>query len=145
MRPPREIPFELTLRPEHNSAYSRMQAVSTDHEIELAPRRTFKSYGRAIRCVLDFKNAVAEDNFTSGFDCAVNYFSETAARQTDVASAGHLAENIDAKSSDASPATIYEAHLLHPIGAMVQVAKQPHLFCDVVTKAPEIDQVAALA
>ena len=99
-----------------------MQTVRTDHEIELALRRTFKSYGHAIRCVLDFRNAVAEDNFTSAFDCAVNYFSETAARQTDVASTGHFAENIDAKSSDASPATINEAHLLHSIGAMVQVA-----------------------
>ena len=70
---------------------------------------------------------------------------KVAAPECHKAPVSKLTEDLGPKASYALSSIINDAHLTHVIADAIDVSYQPHALCNVVSKTPEVDDIAASA
>ena len=135
--------FELRLRPECEPAYAGMQSIRTDHKIEVALTSTFELNLHTACRLMKADNLVVENDFCGAFDLLEQQSREVAASERHITPSRQFTEDTGPKAGYRLTSVAHDPQPAHVISDAVDLLRQTHTFGNVVSKTPEVDDVAA--
>ena len=140
-----EVFLEALLRSKCKASNLRMQAVGTYHQVEAALACLPEAGPHVILLLLQADDFIVEDNLRRAFDLLNQQSRELAASERHIASVGQLSENAGSEASQPLAGLVDNPHLAHVVADAVDVPYQAHALRNVVSEAPEVDDVTARA
>jgi hypothetical protein len=118
-----------------------MKAVGSDDEIEISCASALERDLHAFLRLVDAIYAIAKDRFDFAFDLAEDRCREGASRNAGKSTARDPGKCFGGKTCHASPTASYDFYFSDRISMAADLRQQTHALCNVVTRAPEVDQV----
>jgi hypothetical protein len=135
-----EILLILCRRAEDEFANAGMQPGGADNQIELLPEPALELRDDCAVTPENAADAIAEYALDPAIDKIEDRRSQVATAKAEKIAPGHPPERIGAETTDPVPLGIDDAHFL---ADLTQARQEPHALGDLVSRAPEIDDVAA--
>ncbi len=134
--------LEPILRAKYEPSNTRVQTVGADYQIEPAHAGVFEMNSNTICLLLKADDFISEDDFRCGFDLVEQQPGKIAAPERHEASAGQFMEDSRPEAGHALASGVNDPHLAQVIANALDIPCQAHALGDIVSKAPEVDDVA---
>src|SRR5262249_39626395 len=106
------------IRPKHQLADARMQAVGANHEVGLSRRSVIKANPHASSRLLDNRNRVTEDHFDLPIQRTVDRCRKVRAPQAEGAATRQAVQGTSHEAGARLALSIHEARLLHLVAQL---------------------------
>jgi hypothetical protein len=138
-----KVLFKARLAAELEPANVRVQAISTDHKIEVTRGRPLERNVHNVLSFCEVRNPISEDRLDSSLDGAVDRSSELSARDADVATAGRRLKDFRREPADPPVRFVNELDSIDEIAGLQKLGDDSHLLGDAPAESPEVDDVAS--